>query len=78
MGKITDKVEYPPPEIRPPVPVENAHPDVRFSPHLHNDWTQVQLGAKDYGVLNLPEIQHYEGEIREDKRMFDFEEPGDY
>jgi hypothetical protein len=30
--------EYPPPELRGPVP-QNAHPDTQFSSHLHNDWT---------------------------------------
>ena len=30
--------EYPAPDIRGPVP-ENAHPDVTFSSHVHDDWT---------------------------------------
>ena len=30
--------EYPSPDIRGPPP-ENAHPDVTFSSHLHDDWT---------------------------------------
>jgi len=39
--------EYPQPDIRGPMP-KNAHPDSTFSSHLHNDWTQVQLGAEEY------------------------------
>jgi len=27
---------------------------------------------------NLHEVSHYEGEVHEDKRLFDFEDPGDY
>jgi hypothetical protein len=64
--------EYPSPDIRGPIP-ENAHPDVTFSPHLHNDWTHVQLA--DDEVTG----REFEGQyIPPDKRLFDFEDEGDY
>jgi len=58
--------EYPQPDIRGPMP-KNAHPDSTFSSHLHNDWTQLQLGAMV--PEPVPAI---------DRRFFDFEEPTDY
>ena len=73
--------EYPQPDIRGPMP-QNAHPDSTFSSHVHNDWTYVQESAdvneypnQKFG--NAPQ-QSYEGEYIEDKRLFAFEQPGDY
>jgi hypothetical protein len=47
--------EYPQPDIRGPMPV-NAHPDSTFSSHVHNDWTQVQLGQQVR--FNATESEH--------------------
>lgn len=59
---------------------QNAHPDSTFSSHVHNDWTYLQQFADihEYPRPAQSLAQTYEGETIEDKRMFDFEEPGDY
>ena len=50
----------------------------------------LQIDVKDYGTqnqlndageavnYNWQNVNRYEGELNEDKRLFDFEEPGDY
>lgn len=73
-------------------PVSRQHVQLQHSAkgHHHNEHSNVQLDAKDYGSqnllgnagetmeYNLHAVSHYEGEINEDKRLFAFEDPGDY
>ena len=79
LNKEPKNPEYPTPEQRGPVP-QNAHPDSNFSSHLHNDWTYVQTQSRDYPVQDqrpVAMVQAYNGQ-EADKRMFNFEDEGDY
>jgi hypothetical protein len=80
LNKEPNHPEYPTPLQRGPIP-ENAHPvSTKSTGVIYEDDTHVQLDAQDYPAQDqrpISMLQAYNG-IDSDKRMFDFEDSGDY